>query len=69
MKRTTLAQRIRGAREAKGYTQAEADWKAGLCYGSISHYECGNRVPRLKALRAIAKALGVPLAYLAGEDD
>lgn len=69
MKRTTLAQRIRLARDAKGLTQAEVDWKAGFCYGTVSHYECGIRTPRLKALRALAKALGVPLAQLAGEDD
>ena len=69
MKRTTLAQRIRDARDAKGLTQAETDWKAGLCYGTVSHYENGRREPRMKALRALAKALGVRVADLAPDDE
>jgi len=42
--------------------------RAGLTKGAISLYEKGERVPLITNVYDIAKALGVSISYLTGED-
>ena len=56
--------RIREARAAKGWTQAELAERAGVTQQAIQRYEAGTREPRASALVGIAKACGVSISYL-----
>jgi len=58
--------RIREARAAKGWTQAELAERAGVTQQAIQRYEVGTREPRASALVGIAKACGVSISYLLG---
>ena len=58
--------RIRDAREAKGWSQAELAMRAGTTQQSIQRYEAGTSEPKISALIGIAKACGVSISYLLG---
>ena len=51
-------------REWRGMSQAEVARKAGMTQGALSDIERGRRTPGMKAAKALAKALGVPIANI-----
>jgi len=62
----TIGQRIREARQRKGWTQAELGWRSGLRESVICGYERGYHTPSLRHISRIADALGVSVDYLLG---
>ncbi|WP_416142066.1 helix-turn-helix domain-containing protein [Hydrogenophaga sp.] len=68
-----VGKRIRSRREELGWSQEKLGVQIGLDESSsrarISRYELGNHEPQLGTSRNIAKALGVPLAYLYCEEN
>jgi transcriptional regulator with XRE-family HTH domain len=62
----TIGQRIRRARQSKGWTQAELGFRARLRETTICRYELGHQTPNIKNLSRIADALGVSVDYLLG---
>lgn len=69
----SFAERLRNTRQAKGLTQAELgrlmDLPDDVGQTRISRYEQGKHFPDPPAAEKLAKALGVPLAYLWASDD
>jgi transcriptional regulator with XRE-family HTH domain len=64
MSDTGIASIIKKHRAVKGWTQPHLDETAGLPPGSTAQYENG-RVPGIKALKRLARALGVsPLVLI-----
>jgi len=65
----SLSTRILAARVAAGMTQMELAVKAKIALSTLGQLEQGRMEnPRLATLRALAKALGVDLNALAGDD-
>ncbi len=68
-----VGQRMRSRREELGWSQEKLGVLIGIDESSsrarISRYELGNHEPPLDTARNIAKALGVPLAYLYCEEN
>ena len=64
-----IGEQIRKARVARGWTQAQLAFRAGLRESAICKYERGYFEPRINTLRKIAKALGVTTDYLLGDDE
>ena len=68
-----VGKRIRSRREELGWSQEKLGVAIGLDESSsrarISRYELGNHEPQLATARNIARALGVPLAYLYCEEN
>lgn len=68
-----IGKRIRARREALGWSQEKVGVMIGIDESSsrarISRYELGNHEPAIATARNIAKALGVPLAYLYCEEN
>lgn len=62
-----MGHRIRQARERLGISQEELAFRIGKTQNAISTYENGNRMPHLSHLPELARALGVPIAYLFGD--
>lgn len=62
-------QRLKTARERRGYSQAELAKKAGLQATAISHFETGGRSPSFDNLRRLSDALSVSADYLMGRSD
>ena len=62
-----LAQRLKEAREAKGWTKGRLDREAKLAGGSVGIYENEGREPSLRILRQLAAALGVEIFDLLPE--
>lgn len=61
-----LAQRLRWLRRCAGYTQAELGRRAGLTKACVQALELGARTnPGLTTVVALARALGVPIDWLA----
>lgn len=58
---------IRRRREALGFSKAEVARAANISEPSLGRYESGEREPTLSVARAIADALDVTLAELAGQ--
>lgn len=65
----TTGQLIKEARERAGLTQDELGKKIGVTGVAVMRYEKGQRQPRIEQLRAIAAALGVPIAQLLPPDN
>lgn len=61
--------RIRKARESRGFTQLDLAQKAGLQAAAISHFETGQRAPSFDNLRKLSDALNVSVDYLLGRID
>jgi transcriptional regulator with XRE-family HTH domain len=59
-----FGERIRALRTAKGYSQEELAFKAGVHRTYLGGIERGERNPSLKNIAAIAEALGVALSEL-----
>ena len=65
---TLFGKRLRGARTAMGWTQAELAKRIGMVdpvsgATRVSRYETGEHDPDPATAQALAKALGVPVAY------
>ena len=62
-----MAQVMRQRRAALGISQAQLASVAGVDSRQIRRYEAGEQQPVLSVAVAIADALGIPLAELAGQ--
>lgn len=56
--------RIQGLREKRDWSQAELARRAGIHRVSLANIERGAKLPSLRSLERLAKALGVPIARL-----
>lgn len=63
MTEETVGQRLRRLRTERGMSQRELS-SPGVSYAYISRIEAGTRVPSVKALRKLARKLGVSAEYL-----
>lgn len=63
-----IAERMRGARQALGLTQAEAAERCGLAPEAYGRLERGLALPRADTLVALAQALEVSSDHLLGLD-
>jgi transcriptional regulator with XRE-family HTH domain len=63
-----VGERLRGYREARGWSQEELSRRLGLTRMTISRYESGERQIQADMLPAIAEALGVHPARFFLED-
>jgi transcriptional regulator with XRE-family HTH domain len=61
--------RVRAARQRHGLTLDALAATAGISRASLSSLERGEHSPSLTAATNVARALGVPLALLLGDDD
>jgi putative transcriptional regulator len=61
----TLGDKIRAAREAHGWTQADLASRAGVAQAYLSYLEQDQREPSLSIAARIARALGLALDELA----
>jgi transcriptional regulator with XRE-family HTH domain len=59
----TIGARIRRLREERGMTQRQLA-EPGVSYAYLSRIEAGHREPSLRAMRIIARKLGVSLEYI-----
>jgi len=71
--RATFCRRLLEARVTAGLSQKQLGIKAGLdpfvASTRVNRYEVGVHEPDLNMAGRLAKAAGVPLAYLYAEDD
>jgi transcriptional regulator with XRE-family HTH domain len=58
--------RLRTAREHRGFNQGDLAKRASLQASAISHFETGTRKPSVDNLRRLADALDVTTDYLLG---
>jgi len=63
-----IGERIRAAREARGWTQAQLGDAVNASEAAISRYETGKQKPDLVILKRIGEVLGKPLEYFIKED-
>ena len=61
---TAFGHYIRHLRDARGLTQEEVAYRAGIHVTYLSGIERGRRNPSLKNIRAVAQALNVPVGEL-----
>jgi transcriptional regulator with XRE-family HTH domain len=59
-----IGKKIRQIRQKQNLTQEELGEKANLHYSYIGQMERGDKIPSLKTLNKIAKALNVGLDYI-----
>src|SRR6184192_4858842 len=59
----TIGERLKRLRLEKGFSQRELS-APGVSYAYISRIEAGSRRPSVKALRELARKLGVSADYL-----
>lgn len=62
-------ERLRAARELRGWNQSDLASRAGMPPSSIAHFESGSRKPSFDTLRRLANALEVTTDYLLGRVD
>lgn len=62
-------ERLKKARETRGWNQSELGNQAGMPASSIAHFETGTRKPSFDSLRRLANALAVTTDYLLGRVD
>lgn len=62
-------ERLRAARDLRGFSQGDLAGRAGLPPSSIAHFETGSRKPSFDTLRKLANALEVTTDYLLGRTD
>ena len=63
-----LAERLKQAREAKGFSQIEMASKIGVSQAAYCYYEQGLRIPSLGVAKTICGVLNVSLDWLTGND-
>ena len=61
-----FSDRLKKARETRGWSQGELAGRAGTHESSIAHYENGSRKPSSGALARLADCLDVTTDYLLG---
>ena len=61
--------RLRAARDLRGYSQGALGDRAKMPPSSIAHFEGGSRKPSFDTLRRLATALEVTTDYLLGRVD
>lgn len=61
--------RLRAARNLRGWNQEDLASKAGMPASSIAHFETGTRKPSFESLRRLANALEITTDYLLGRVD
>jgi transcriptional regulator with XRE-family HTH domain len=59
-----LGKRLKGLRKDQGKSQETVAWWAGCSIPELSQYENGQRLPNIKRLIGLARALGVTLDAL-----
>ncbi len=64
-----FGRRVRAARILRGTTLQECATQAGMSYSNLSMIERGKRSMYVEHLPALAKALGVSVQYLLGEEE
>ena len=64
-----FGRRVRAARILRGTTLQECATQAGISYSNLSMIERGKRSMYVEHLPALAKALGVSVQYLLGEEE
>ena len=69
LSKKAIKQRVSGARERMGWTQAQLAEKAGITPAAVCQIEKGDRIPTIPVLYRIAQVLRVSLDYLAGQRD
>src|SRR5882762_11436887 len=62
-------ERLRAARDLRGYSQGVLADRAKMPPTSIAHFEAGSRKPSFDTLRRLANALEVTTDYLLGRVD
>lgn len=65
----SIAQRVRDQRYARGWGPDELASRAEISRTALYQIECGKtEVPRAATLNRIARALGIPIEHLMGND-
>lgn len=59
----TFGQRLRSAREARGYSQEQLGAEVGVTKATVSKWELDKGVPSLAGLRGLRATLGFSLDY------
>lgn len=59
-------ERLKAARDLRGWSQADLGVRAKMPPSSIAHFESGSRKPSFDTLRRLANALEVTTDYLLG---
>ena len=67
--RLLIGARIKGLRQAKGWTAEEAGKRAGVSRSRWLNWECGARAPRIYMFPNLANVLGTSASYLVGFTD
>lgn len=62
-------ERLKAARDLRGWSQSDLAGRAGMPPSSIAHFETGSRKPSFDTLRRLANALEVTTDYLLGRTD
>lgn len=62
-------ERLKSARELRGWSQSDLASRAKMPPSSIAHFESGSRKPSFDTLRRLANALEVTTDYLLGRAD
>lgn len=62
-------ERLKAARDLRGWSQSDLGGRAGMPPSSIAHFESGSRKPSFDTLRRLANALEVTTDYLLGRAD
>ena len=65
----TLAERIRSARERRGWTQEQLAVHADVSRSTIQNLENGRRQPHRGSIKRIAHALGISVESLGNEGE
>jgi DNA-binding XRE family transcriptional regulator len=63
-----IAVKLRVLREQRGLTQKEAAKLANVSHWTLMYLESGKREPYMPTVTKIARAYGVPLGELVGEE-
>lgn len=63
-----FARKLKTARKAKKLTQTALAAHAGVTLRSIAGYENGDYMPKKNVVRALARVLGVSVAYLTQDE-
>lgn len=64
-----VAERLRGCRLKKGWSQLELAEKADVSVRSVNSWEKTGGMPSMQNLRNLSETLGVSIPFLLGEDD
>lgn len=62
-----IGQRLKAAREAKGWGQVEAADAGGTTQGTVSRWESGTQAPEALPLARYCAAIGISIAEALGE--